>query len=158
MVDVVGFTLGGFVAGEGCFCTTTIVRPFADGTPRRRWVFQVAVANRDRHLLEALRTFLGVGSIHERDAARAHWQPTATFTVNSQRANRNRVIPFADRYLLQSAKRRQFEEWRQNLDDYTRLHPNRYGLGPSECRIPGCTRPVRGRGLCRSHYYRETGY
>src|SRR5581483_5297308 len=48
------FTLGGFVAGEGSFIITTRQPPFVDGSPRLRFVFQVAVADRDRDLLEAL--------------------------------------------------------------------------------------------------------
>ncbi len=34
----------------------------------------------------------------------------------------------------------------------------RLGKGPSGCSEFGCDRPVRGRRLCRSHYYRATGY
>ena len=33
-----------------------------------------------------------------------------------------------------------------------------WGKGLSTCSVEGCDRPVRGRGLCRRHYYRATGY
>jgi hypothetical protein len=78
--------------------------------------------------------------------------------VTSQRAQRDRVIPFADHYLLPGAKRAQFEDWRAAYEHFQTLHPNRFGLGPSPCSVAGCDKPVRGRGLCRSHYYRATGY
>jgi hypothetical protein len=153
-IDVVGYTLAGFIAGEGCF-TTTRLESFADGSPRVRWKFQVAVATRDRPLLEALREFLGVGAISDAPPRREHWQPISTFTVSSRRALLRQVVPFADRYLLRSAKRSQFETWRSALRDYDELHPPR---SRSKCSVPGCDGFVRGRGLCRSHYYRETGY
>jgi hypothetical protein len=115
------------------------------------------MARRDRMLLEALRSFLGVGSVHAAPARR-HWQPVSTFSVNSHHAHRIATIPFAEMFLRPSAKRRQFEQWRAQLDAHESRHPNPYGRGPSPCSVEGCGAPVRGRGLCRSHYYRETGY
>ena len=149
--------LGGFVAGEGCFCTARLP-PFADGSPRRRFVFQVNVATRDLALLEQLRSFLGYGSITARPPGRPGHLPTSEFRVSSFRAHREATIPFAERYLIPCAKRDQFERWRAEMDEYLRAHPSRWGLGPSPCSVPGCGKPVRGRGLCRSHYYRATGY
>ena len=66
-----GFTLAGFVAGEGCFCITRKLPPFADGSPRLRFRFEVKVASRDRPILEALRRFLGFGSISDQAARQA---------------------------------------------------------------------------------------
>jgi hypothetical protein len=68
------------------------------------------------------------------------------------------TILFVDAHLLPCAKRRQFDQWRRDLDEYERRHPNRFGTGPSPCSVAGCDKPVRGRGLCRSHYDRATGY
>jgi hypothetical protein len=116
------------------------------------------MAQRDRPLLEALREFLGYGSLYDRSPPNGRWQPTVTFTVNSITAHRFATIPFADQFLLPSAKRTQFELWRRALDSYEKAHPNRYGKGRSSCSEPGCDRPVRGRGLCRTHYYGVTGY
>ena len=154
----VGFALGGFVAGEGCFSSTRRLPGFADGTERRRFNFSVDIATRDRPILEALRMFLGAGSITERPAGRAHWQPCSEFRVGSNRMHLRSTIPFADRFLLPCAKRDQYQRWRADLLAYLDAHPTRYGLGPSTCRIAGCPDPVRGRGLCRSHYYQETGH
>jgi len=91
-------------------------------------------------------------------AARRHWQPTSVLRIHSIWAHRSATIPFAEAYLLPCAKRRQFQEWRDRLFAYDLAHPNRYGKGPSPCSVPGCEKPVRGRMLCRSHYYRATGY
>ena len=157
-VAEVGFTLGGLVAGEGCFCEARALPAYADGSPRKRFVFEISMADRDLSLLRSMREFLGVGSINVQEARRADWEPIASFSVRSHRAHRARTIPFAERFLLPGAKRRQFEHWRDAFYEYEAIHPNRFGLGPSPCRIDGCDKPVRGRGLCRSHYYRATGY
>jgi hypothetical protein len=130
--------------------------PRVDGRPARaRFVFSVSVATRDRPMLDALRQFLGAGSIHTSPARRANWQPMATFTIASNKGHRRATIPFADTFLLPCAKRRQFEQWRERLVEHEREHPSRQR---SQCSVEGCAGLVRGRGLCRSHYYRATGY
>jgi len=123
-----------------------------------RFTFRVAVAQRDRPVLVCLQTMLGRGSIYERVPRSAHWQPNSVFSIGSHSAHRATTIPFMEQYLLPCAKRLQFDRWRAALNEYERLHPNRFGKGPSRCAIADCDRPVRGRGLCRSHYYRVTGY
>ncbi len=154
----IGFTLGGFVAGEGSFIATPKQPPFKDGSTRLRFVFAITVASRDRLLLEALRSFLGFGSIRDLAPAREGYQPESELRITSLRAHHAATIPSADAFLLRSAKRNQFEEWRARLLTQEQEHPNRYGKGPSTCTVPGCNKPVRGRMLCRSHYYRATGY
>lgn len=129
-----------------------------DGTARLKFIFQVTVADRDLALLESLRHFLGHGSIRRRPRPVETWLPAATYSITSHRAHRLATIPFAESYLLPCAKHVQFERWRDRLDECERTHPNRHGKGPSPCSVDGCEKPVRGRGLCRSHYYRATGY
>lgn len=129
-----------------------------NGSTRLAFVFVVTVAARDRPLLEALNTFPGFGSITDRGARRPGWQPTSTFSIRSIRAHHAATIPFAEHYLMPSAKRHQFELWRDALWAYELEHPTKWGKGRSLCSEPGCEKPVRGRGLCRSHYYRATGY
>src|SRR5262249_44271493 len=53
------WALGGFVAGEGCFVNSPLHDTYRDGTPKRRFLFQVAVASRDRPMLDSLRAYLG---------------------------------------------------------------------------------------------------
>jgi hypothetical protein len=116
------------------------------------------MASRDSDLLDQLRTALGFGSIHERPPARPGWQPTSVYSVTSRKVHFASTIPFMERYLLPSAKREQFERWRDELRRYDALHPNPAVRGRSTCSVEGCGGLVRGRGLCRSHYYRATGY
>lgn len=118
----------------------------------------VEVAARDRPLLVSLQQLLGFGSISDRAPRRPGWQPTSCFRINSIRAHHAATIPFAEQYLLPSAKREQFLRWRDALLAYELERPTRWGNGRSVCSEVNCDKPVRGRGLCRSHYYRATGY
>jgi hypothetical protein len=153
--DEIGFMLGGLVAGEGSFFTKSRGF-FRNGYPRRRFVFQLWMATRDRRLVEALHQYLGVGRVSiEARPRRDHWQPMCSVIIASHRAHHLATIPFAERFLLPSAKRQQFEDWRDRLYAYEAHAPRRER---SICSIPGCTKFVRGRMLCRSHYYRATGY
>jgi len=153
-----GFAFGGLVAAEGTFTTSRLRPDRADGSSRTRFIFAVTMAQRDRALVVALRDFLGAGSLTDRPPRNARWQPTVTLTISGRRSHHGVTIPFADSYLLPSAKRTQFDLWRAQLASYESAHPSRFGKGRSTCRIPTCDRPVRGRGLCRVHYYRETGW
>lgn len=153
-----GFFFGGLVAGEGTFCVSKRGSFFKDGSPRLRFVFQVSLASWDRPLLEALQRYLGCGSICDQTAGKEHWQPKSTYTLASQRAHRAVTIPFAERFLLPSAKSDQFDAWRERLRAYEDEHPTRMYRGRSLCSEDGCDRVVRGQGLCRIHYYRVTGY
>jgi hypothetical protein len=153
-----GFAFGGVVAAEGTFTTSRLRPDRADGSPRTRFVFALTMAQRDRPLVVAMRDFVGAGSLTDRPPRRARWQSTVTLTISGRRSHHAATIPFADRYLLPSAKRTQFDLWRAQLASYESAYPSRFGKGPSTCRMPGCDRPVRGRGLCRVHYYRETGW
>jgi hypothetical protein len=155
-IAALGFTLGGFVSGEGCFMISRKLPPFKDGSDRLKFVFQVTAATRDRRLLEALKSFLGYGSIQDVPARRSDYQPMSAFTIASLVGHHSATIPFAELFLIPSAKRRQFERWRQAMESYEKQHPLKRGR--SICSLPGCERPVRGRGLCRSHYYQVTGY
>lgn len=129
-----GFTLGGLVAGEGCFTTVRQRWPHRDGSPRLKFVFCMTMARRDLHLLEALRSFLGYGSIQHHKRGRAQWQPTSMLRIHSIWAHRNATIPFAEAFLLPCAKRRQYEEWRDHLIAYDLARPNRYGKGRHRAR------------------------
>jgi hypothetical protein len=153
-----GFAFGGLVAAEGTFTTSRLRPDRVDGSPRTRFIFALTMARRDRPLVLALRDFLGAGSITDRPRRNERWQPTVTLTISGRRSHHAVTIPFAEVYVLPSAKRTQFERWREQLDAYESAYPSRFGKGSSTCRMPGCDRLVRGRGLCRVHYYRETGW
>jgi hypothetical protein len=146
------------VAGEGWFGTKRRGSFVRDGAPRLTFAFAVTVARRDEPVLRALQTFLGAGRIRRKPPGQAHHQPLSELSITSLRQHHRTTIPFAEQYLPQCHKRQQFEQWVEKLQRYEAEHQNRWGRGPSSCSIDGCEKPVRGRGLCRSHYYRATGY
>jgi len=152
--------LGGLIAGEGCYCRSKRTQRFvADGSPRFRFSLFVVMADRDRAILEQLKGYLGCGLIYDRQPRKAHHLPTVSYSVSRESDLLDHVIPFSDQFLLPSAaKYQQYLEWRDWLITYRRDRPSQYGRGPSTCSVEGCERPVRGRGLCRSHYHQVTGY
>jgi hypothetical protein len=151
--------LGGLIAGEGSFSVTAATPPTRqDGSERLRFIFSISMADRDGALLSNLKDLLGVGSLRWSPSRNGRWLPQVRYSIGSRLAHRLVTIPFMDEYLLASAKRYQFDSWRTHFEAYERQHPTRIGLGPSECSEPGCDKPVRGRGLCRAHYYRATGH
>jgi hypothetical protein len=151
-----GFFLGGLVAGEGSFVVTRGARR-TDGSRALRFVFQLSMASRDRHLLEDLRALLAFGSITNYARRKPNWEPMSTLTVNSRKAHVAATIPFMDAFLLAPTRKRvQYEQWKGALLAYELERPRK--TGRSTCSEPGCEGLVRGRGLCRSHYYRATGW
>lgn len=151
-----GFFFGGLVAGEGSFIVTRGAGR-ADGSRSLRFVFQVSMATRDRPLLTELRSLLGFGSITDYERRKAEWQPMSALTVSSRKAHVAATIPFMDAFLLAPThKRLQYDQWKGALLAYDDERPRKRGR--STCSEDGCTGYVRGRGLCRSHYYRATGW
>jgi hypothetical protein len=148
--------LAGLVAGEGSFSITR-GRPTSEGTATQRFVFDLRMASRDRALLLELREVLGFGSVTDYAARNKRWLPMTALRVHSRKAHVAATIPFMDAYLLApTQKRLQYDRWKSALLAYEQEHPRR--IGRSTCSEEGCDRLVRGRGLCRAHYYRATGY
>lgn len=152
-----GFFFGGLIAAEGWFSVTRALPPRLDGSVPLKFVFGVTMAARDRALLTELRAMIGFGSVNDEPPKRAGWEATATLRVSSRKAHFAATIPFMDEFLLPPARKRvQYEQWKSALVAYELERPRR--VGRSTCREDGCEELVRGRGLCRSHYYRATGY
>ena len=94
----------GLAEGEGCFCVSIAVRPKMKVGLEARPSFALSLNERDRRLLEDLRTFFGCGWIRESRSDR-----TFKFEVRSVPALVERIEPHFQAYPLRGAKRRSFE-------------------------------------------------
>jgi hypothetical protein len=154
-----GCFFGGLVAAEGCFGIVQMSARRRDGSLRLRFVLSLKMAAWDRPLLTSLQRFLGAGAVNDFAPRKPGWQPTASFTISGRFTHNRVTIPFAEGYLPRASQKwQQFLHWRGDLRAYEARHPSQWGKGPSTCSVPDCPDPVRGRGCCRRHYYRETGY
>lgn len=90
-----GFALGGFVAGEGCFSVHRVGVPSDTGSTRVRFRFSVMVAERDAALVSTLHRHLnGAGGVHRSPARRAGWQPTVSLQVTAIGDHLRATIPY----------------------------------------------------------------
>jgi len=155
-----GFALGGFVAGEGCFSSRSIPARSAVGARRMRFTFTVTVADRDAALIASLHDLLGgAGNVYRGPARSSGWQPTVSLQVTALGDHLEATIPFAERHLHPAGhKYQQFCDWRDRLHAYRHEQATRRAQRPTTCTTTGCGRPIRARGLCRGCYWRATGY
>lgn len=140
-IDVADF-LGGFVAAEGALVRTG-----------RRFAFRVSLGAQDTSTCELFATVLGVGGVGTAPRRKGHYDDEVTYSVQSLRDLVEVVVPFLDEHLPPSHKRGQYLTWREQLVTYWTDEARRRRL----CRVDGCDRPSRAKGLCRRHYYAAYG-
>jgi hypothetical protein len=130
------------VAGEGTFTGTN-----------RKYTFAVALGEVDAASCELLHSFFGVGHVYHYPRRKPHYDDEVVFQVRKTAHLVRVIIPFMDEHLPPSFKREQFAAWRADVIDHWE-----YGIKRRrQCSMDGCERPQRGRGLCRTHYYRVYG-
>jgi hypothetical protein len=132
--------LGGFVAGDGCFCITS------NG---RRFKFEVGLGAIDRGLCDLLQSFLGIGNVYESPRRTARNDDEVVFAVQSLAELVDVVVPFMDAHLPPSYKRTQYLAWKERLLEYWEHRAKRV----RPCTVDGCDEPRRAHGLCRLHLY-----
>jgi hypothetical protein len=132
--------IGGFVAAEGTF----VARPW-DG----HFAFTVALGATDRETVELLHRFFRCGRTTWRRRRKEHFDDEVAFVVRKLRDLVDTLVPFMDRHLEESYKRRQYLAWRAEVLDYWEHGMRRRRL----CTVEGCERIQRAKGLCRHHYY-----
>lgn len=100
--------IGGFVAAEGCFTTTS----------PRRFAFRVSLGATDTASCELLRTFFGVGSVWRYPRRKPHDDDEIVFAVGALPDLVNVIVPFMEQHLPPSHKRNQYLAWWAELFDY----------------------------------------
>jgi hypothetical protein len=119
----------GFVDGEGCF-SISVVR---NRGCRLSWQVQrelsVTQAAHSRGSLEVLRAFFGCGTIIENRRADNHRYDLQRFSVKRRSDLENVIVPFFEQHPLITAKRSDFELFRQVVALMTAgVHPTSAGL------------------------------
>jgi hypothetical protein len=140
---VVAAFVAGFIVAEAVFTAS----------PPRKFRFAVALGGTDRQTCIGLRSFFGVGAVHDFPRRRPHYDDEVSFQVQSIRELVTVVVPFMDEHLPPSHKREQYLTWRAALLDYWEHHAQRR----RPCTIEGCEQPQRAKRLCRHHYYLAFG-
>ncbi len=103
--------VAGFVDGEGCFNVS--IRPHPTVRYGSRFVighvFQIYQHHDDLELLEKLQKFFGCGYIRSKGPK----SNVMTYTVSKRDDLRTRIIPFFERYQLNSQKHQDFLRFRE---------------------------------------------
>ena len=100
----------GLTDGEGCFYT--LVRPpyNRNGGAMVQLNFSIKVKEEDREMLEMVRNTLECGSVYFQHETRKNHTQCYRYTVNTHRDIFGKIIPFFQKYSLQSnSKQRAFQ-------------------------------------------------
>ncbi len=136
--EVTAAFIGGFVAAEGTFTTTT------NGS---RYRFAVGLGASDAATCFRLQEYFGCGGIFRYTRRKPHYDDECAFAIQGLRDHLRVTIPFMDAHLPESHKREQYLRWRARLSNYWEHDARRVGA----CTVDGCDRPRRAHGLCRHH-------
>ncbi len=98
----------GLIDGEGCFCITVSRHKTKRLGLDPRLMFEVEMIIEDKPLLERLQAFFNCGSIYELKYTRYGWRPHAKFAVKSHKDIVEKIVPFFEKYPLQSKKAKDF--------------------------------------------------
>lgn len=96
----------GLTDGEGCFYVNIWKSPAYRAGSAVQLHFHLKMQERDRELLELVRTTIGCGAVYFQKEQRSNHCQCYRYTVSAQRDILNTVIPFFKKYPLQSASKR----------------------------------------------------
>lgn len=103
----------GFVDGEGSFSVSI----YYDGTMKNkifvRPEFEIELRADDRKILERVRDTLGCGRIYNLNYEKYGWYPHVKYKVSNFKEIIEKIIPFFERYPLQSKKAKIFRYFRE---------------------------------------------
>lgn len=101
------YFLAGFIAGEGCFGIYKLKkRPNSYNI-----LFTIEVNKKDLRILKEIKKALKCGHLHGR-----YKRPKIVrFQISNKREIIDKLIPFMDRYLIASYKKKQYERWRKKV-------------------------------------------
>ena len=101
----------GFVDGEGCFSVGCSRRPDIRCGYEIRAAFEIEMTSDDREILEKIHETLGKpGQVYDSEFKRyPRWKPHTKLKVSNMKDLTEKIIPFFQKYPLQSKKKKSFE-------------------------------------------------
>lgn len=109
----------GFVDGEGCFSISLVRNRTAKLGWQVQHEFVVSQSAHSTDTLEMLHSYFGCGYVYENERHDNHHWPLARYVVRRRDDLRARIIPFFEDHPLITAKRHDFELFREVLDMMT---------------------------------------
>jgi len=107
----------GFVDGEGCFSVSTFKNKTCKSGYQTLFEFVVTQAQTSQKAMEAIKSFFDCGNIYINRRYDNHHQHLLRYCVRKQSDLKEKIIPFFQKYPLQSAKKQQFEIFCKKLLD-----------------------------------------
>lgn len=105
----------GFVDGEGCFSVSTFRNRTCKSGYQTLYEFVVTQGEKSKSALEAIKEYFNCGGIYINRRYDNHNYNLLRYCVRRQSDLKEKIIPFFQKYQLQSAKREQFERFCQRL-------------------------------------------
>lgn len=105
----------GFVDGEGCFSVSTFKNATCKSGYQTLFEFVVTQGEKSKSAMEAIRNYFGCGGIYINRRYDNHTYNLLRYCVRRQSDLKEKIVPFFQKYQLQSAKREQFEKFCQRL-------------------------------------------
>ena len=104
----------GLTDGEGCFHVNMGTYPAYRSGTRIQMHFHIKMQEKDRQLLERVKNTLQCGNVYFQKEKRANHCQCYRYTVSSYHDILNTIIPFFEKYTLQSAsKSKSFQAFRK---------------------------------------------
>ena len=99
----------GFVDGEGCFSVSTFKNRTTSSGYQTLYEFVITQGEKSKSALEAIKDYFNCGGIYINRRYDNHNYNLLRYCVRRQEDLRNKIIPFFQKYQLNTHKREQFE-------------------------------------------------
>lgn len=103
----------GFVDGEGSFSVSIYYDKTMKNKVFVRPEFEIELRADDREILERMKDTLKCGRIYDLNYKKYGWYPHVKYKVSNLNEILSRIIPFFERYPLQSKKAKTFQYFRE---------------------------------------------
>ena len=107
----------GFVDGEGCFSVSTFRNRTTKSGYQTLFEFVVTQGERSKSAMEAIKCYFDCGGIYINRRYDNHKYNLLRYCVRKRSDLKEKIIPFFEKYQLQTSKRVQFEKFRKQFKD-----------------------------------------